>query len=90
MLKQLTLSASALALLLALPAAAQETTTEEAPAPEATAPEAAPAEGETAVPDGEATDAQATDSEAAVPAEPATPVTRDTVVASDRHEVHIA
>jgi len=83
MLKQLTLltTASALALTLAWPAAAQDTTTEEAPAggeaaatpdAETTAPaaegEAAP-EGEAAAPEGEI-------------AAPAQDVTRDTVVAS--------
>lgn len=82
MLKQLTLSASALALLLAVPAWAQETTTGEAPAAEAPAAEAPAAEAPAAeapaaeVPAAEAP-AEASEAEA-----PATPVTRDTVVAS--------
>ncbi len=90
MLKQLMLlqTASVLALALALPAAAQDTTqdtaTEEAPAATTEqAPAGAEAEA-TAVPDGETTDAQATDSEAAAgeAATPAQDVTRDTVVAT--------
>ena len=88
MLKQLMLlqTASVLALALALPAAAQDTTqdtaTEEAPAATTEqAPAGAEAEA-TAVPDGETTDAQATDSEAGEAATPAQDVTRDTVVAT--------
>ncbi|TNC74265.1 peptidylprolyl isomerase [Rubellimicrobium roseum] len=79
MLKQLMLlqTASALALALALPVAAQDAATEEAPAAEDTAP---------VVPDGETTDAQATDAPAegatAEAPAPATDATRDTVVAS--------
>jgi peptidyl-prolyl cis-trans isomerase C len=73
MLNQLTLlsTASALALMLALPAAAQDTTTEDAPAAGAEAPDAADA----ATAEGEATDP-------AAEAAPAQDVTRDTVVAS--------
>jgi peptidyl-prolyl cis-trans isomerase C len=75
MLKQLTLlqTASALALALALPAAAQDTTTPEAPATEANeAPAVTPEQAAEAPADtGEATAAQ-----------PATDVTRDTVVAT--------
>ncbi len=87
MLKQLMLlqTASVLALALALPAAAQDTATEEAPAATTEqAPAGAEAEA-TAVPDGETTDAQATDSDAAAGETAATPaqdVTRDTVVAT--------
>jgi peptidyl-prolyl cis-trans isomerase C len=85
MLKQLTLlsTASALALMLALPAAAQDTTTEEAPAAEAEAPAAGEAatatEGEAAEATDPAAEAAPAEGEAATPAQD---VTRDTVVAS--------
>ena len=94
MLKRLTLlqTASALALVLALPAIAQETT--EAPVEDTAQGEAATgateggeagtAEDTVVIPEGETTDAQATDSEApeVVDAMPAGEFTRDTAVAT--------
>ncbi|HVG47487.1 MAG TPA: peptidylprolyl isomerase [Rubellimicrobium sp.] len=90
MLKQLMLlqTASALALALALPAAAQDTATDEAPAAEAPAAEAtAPAASEAPAADAATAapaegDAAATAEGATTEAAPAQDVTRDTVVAT--------
>ncbi|WP_210528436.1 peptidylprolyl isomerase [Rubellimicrobium arenae] len=78
MLKQLMLlqTASALALALALPANAQETTTEDAPAAQA------PAADTAATPEASGAEAGTTEAPAETPAAPSEPATRDTVVAT--------